>query len=90
MKYNYNYLTKREYEGKNQMTLAMAGFNSKEWATYLQWQEAGFKIKKGSKGQPIMAICRTDDETDETVGIKFYRVFNIEQVEKMEDKKDEQ
>lgn len=86
MKYNYNYTTGREYEGKNQMTLAMAGFESKEWATYLQWREAGFKIKKGSHGQPIMAICKADED-NETVGIKFYRVFNKEQTEKMEEQK---
>lgn len=45
-----NVVSKRAYTGVNPLLLAIAamqhGFSSKWWATYQQWQQLGFQVKK--------------------------------------------
>lgn len=63
--------------------LCRAGFCSPEWATFLQWKAAGYKVKKGSKGTG----CRTFVEVtltknkDTTMAPRYFTLFNKEQVE---------
>lgn len=82
IKEQVNYFTKGVYQGKNAAFLALAKFKSNKWATYRQWLEGGYQVQKGEKGQPIMKIV-TKDDTNERFP-KYYRVFNFEQVKKIE------
>ena len=81
-----NAKTSIEYKGKNAAELALAGFSSNLWATYLQWQELGYKVKKGSKSHKIWKVVqyeRNDDDKPDRA-IRTYSVFNKEQVERRE------
>ena len=81
-----NAKTNVEYKGKNAAELALAGFTSNLWATYLQWQELGYKVKKGSKSHKILKVVeyeKNDNEKSDRA-IRTYSVFNKEQVEKRE------
>ena len=53
----YNYLTQKIYQGKNQAELTNAkekgGYISDAWVTFLQARELGLRIKKGSHGEHI-------------------------------------
>lgn len=80
-----NKITGLEYNGKNQIALIQSkelnGFNSDEWMTFLQAKQNGFKVKKGSKGTKILKVIREKDELSKKIGLKFYTVFNSEQIE---------
>lgn len=78
-----NFITKKEYNGQNQLALHNK-FISNEWATFLQWKQAGFNVKKGEKGTRIIKIVEVDaSQTDlgkVTKVPRAYTVFNREQV----------
>jgi antirestriction protein ArdC len=76
-----NYFSGIDYQGHNAVTLAEAGYELNQWATYKQWFEHGYQVQKGEHGQPIMVV-RDDDDSDKKV-IKFYKVFNIAQVKEI-------
>jgi antirestriction protein ArdC len=77
-----NYLTGQEYKGQNALVLAMSGFQSTEWLTFLQVKEVGGTVIKGSKGTQIIKVIE-DKDTDK-IGIKTYTVFNTEQCENLD------
>lgn len=83
-----NLKTKKEYNGRNIVTLSMIknarGYNSSEWVTFLQARELGYKVRKGEKGVPILAVCenKTDDGKTKK-GVRGYYVFNVEQLDKI-------
>jgi len=77
-----NYLTGQEYKGQNALHLAMAGFNSTEWLTYLQAKEMGGSVKKGSRGVKIIKVI--DDKDNNKFGVRSYTVFNVEQCENLD------
>ena len=79
-----NVKTKAMYAGKNAAMLALAGFDSNLWGTFLQWQELGYKIKKGAKSSKILKVVQYEksDEEKSDRAIRTYSVFNQEQVEK--------
>ena len=81
-----NAKTDVEYKGKNAAELALAGFSSNLWATYLQWQELGYKVKKGSKSHKILKVVEYEkgDDNKSSRAVRAYSVFNKEQVEKRE------
>ena len=88
----YNKTTGLEYQGYNVNFLLMAGFKSPEWATFLQWKGAGYKVKKGSKGTAIRTFVSITKQTKKKGGAivsesahapRCYTVFNIEQVEQV-------
>lgn len=88
MKTPYNFTTQKEYQGKNQMILAMTPFKDTAFAGYRQWIEAGYQVKKGSKGTKIQVVfTKKDKKSGKEVdkGITFKTVFNREQVMKIED-----
>ena len=83
-----NAKTKKEYNGKNVLMLAMTkkarGYNSCEWVTFLQARELGYKVRKGEKGTPILAVCENKKDDEETKkGVRGYYVFNVEQLDKI-------
>lgn len=64
-----NFLTGKKYRGVNILSLWMDGGGTDEYATFNQINEAGGKVKKGSKGIPIV----------------FYKLIQKEDVKTMED-----
>lgn len=76
-----NFSTRKEYSGQNQTTLTGL-YRENEWGTFLQWQAAGFQVKKGQKGTRILKIVDyTDAKGKENHAPRFYTVFNREQVQ---------
>ena len=79
-----NFFTRKEYEGRNAMTLG-AG----EYATFLQWRDGGYKVRKGEKGTRIVKVIKTtkkDGRTDKEKtarGLRHYTVFSKAQVERV-------
>ena len=73
-----NYLTKRPYSGTNILLLWCAQQNSayptNQWATYKQWQQAGYQVRGGEKSHVILivrdAVKDKGKETEER-----YRMF---------------
>lgn len=77
-----NYLTGQAYKGQNSQLLAAQGFTSGEWVTYLQAQEMGGNVKKGSRGVKIFKVI--EDDNGKISGARTYTVFNIEQCENLD------
>jgi antirestriction protein ArdC len=83
----YNSKTGKAYQGKNINALMQAS-DCREWATFLQWNDEGYKVKKGSKGTGIrtfVATIKKDEKTGESESgytPRYYTVFNRDQVEK--------
>jgi len=88
---HHNKFSKKAYRGTNTFFTALScfanGFSSNEWGTFKQWQKAGYKIKKGSKGTDIVffdKVLITDKKTDEQAMVpmlKGFVVFNADQVD---------
>ena len=84
-----NFTSKREYNGINIFLLWAAKHASPFWGTYKQWKEAGAQVKKGEKGTMIVfwKILESkkkfdNDGNPETFPmLRYYKVFNAEQVE---------
>lgn len=83
-----NAVSGKSYRGVNPILLHLAGFNSKFWATYRQWQSLGGQVRKGEHGTRIIfwkPITRTTTNGDgKEVEKSFpllreYVVFNAEQ-----------
>lgn len=85
-----NFVTGQPYGGKNQIKLIEAGesHSSTQWATYKQWQTAGFQVQKGEHGIQLgrfLASCVVQHKEDQTCskcsgGKRFFKVFNRDQV----------
>jgi len=64
-------------------------WSSNEWMTFVQAKELGMKIKKGSKGTPILVLKRftpkeqkeNSEKKDSYTYKKTSTVFNLEQME---------
>jgi antirestriction protein ArdC len=82
-----NAVTGKLYRGVNPLLLHLAGFNSKWWATYRQWQALGGQVRKGERGTRIIywkPVTKTrtngDGEVEKTFPLlREYVVFNAEQ-----------
>lgn len=95
---HHNMKTGKAYRGLNILMLEvsrlMNGFSSSKWATFAQINELKGKVKKGAKASEIFFFTRTsktiiDQETGEEVekaywAMKCYRVFNLDQTEKLD------
>ena len=87
----FNGITGREYSGINVILLSMNHYNDPRYCTFKQANEAGYKIKKGSKGHLIkycsfltVADKENKEENEEEKKIfmqKYFYVFNFEQLE---------
>lgn len=81
-----NAKTKESYTGANAMTLNDI---EEEVATFLQWKELGFKVKKGAKGIELHKIGEFSKENKKTGKsetanyLKRFWVFKASDVEKI-------
>jgi antirestriction protein ArdC len=83
----HNPVSKTIYRGINQLWLGMAGMGrSSGWMTFKQAADAGYRIRKGCHGVPIVfwktIEIRGQGEDEKTVPIlRSYYVFNVDDVE---------
>jgi antirestriction protein ArdC len=88
-----NWTTKRHYHGINVLLLWAAGskggYPSSQWATYKQWQGAGFQVKAGEKSSTIFitkdALKRGGDPANSDDHYRLLKcafVFNAAQLVK--------
>lgn len=77
------------YRGINHILLSHSGHQSNIWATFRQWKEKECSVRKGERSQ-IVVLWKFFDEADESgnstgktsgVMVRYYKVFNSEQVE---------
>ncbi len=93
-----NLVSGKEYTGINTFLLGSAGFSSSTWATFKQIQQKGGKLKKGAKSEIIIFWKKLDykkdsgaqageidgDEGKSRAVLRYYRVFNLSEVEGIE------
>lgn len=88
-----NKKTGREYDGGNVDTLeavaASKEYSEHFWATFLQWKELGYSVKKGERGVKLARYGTTqkiDAKTGKAKQTGYRRafvVFNAAQVERV-------
>ena len=80
----------REYKGINALMLGLSGFTDVRWMTYKQAAERGGQVREGEKSTPIIfwKQSQVQDTNDhgETVTktipmLRYYAVFNVEQID---------
>ena len=89
----------RPYRGMNTWLLMMAaeehGFTSNVWGTYKNWLAKGAQVKKGAKSTMVVFWKRTEYKAKDEAGeetdkkgllLRYYNVFNAEQVDGYEPK----
>jgi len=84
-----NMVSKKEYRGVNVWLLVCNEFSSSYWMTFKQCQDKGGHIIKGAKSCPVIYFQWIDkkgsDPDDGANGkiplLRYYSVFNIEQIE---------
>ena len=85
-----NYVSKREYQGINFLSLSCENVTSPYFLTFLQASEANLRIKKNSKGRLVVYYkihSFIDSKTNEEITFPFIRysyVFNLEDLEEYE------
>lgn len=94
-----NFESNHQYKGMNILTLLSKGHKDSRWITFHQVSKLGGNIKKGEKSTPIFFMKPVEkEEIDEDSGemnikkifvMQSYNVFNIEQTENIEYKKEE-
>ena len=91
-----NLTTGKPYRGINRLLLNITAFTSPYWATFNQINKRGGRVRKGEKSMPVVLwkwIEKEDSKTGETVELpllRYYRVFNLDQVEGIEPPEDDQ
>lgn len=95
-----NRRTHKPYRGINVLILWLTanvrGFSSRYWLTFKQTSALGGRVKKGEKGTQIMfwselekgqRVESSEDESslDKAWVLRFYTVFNIDQIENVSD-----
>ena len=97
-------IVNRPYNGINQLLLSLEshsrGFQSNHWATYQGFKKIGAQVKRGEKATDILFYKKletkkvnpkTNKTTEETIYVaRSYAVFNGDQVEGYEDKREAQ
>jgi antirestriction protein ArdC len=86
-----NLISNKYYSGLNFFLLQLAPFESSYYLTYNQIKNKGGQLKKGSKGLPItfFKMIERKDNIEEVVPLlRYYRVFNLDQVEGIEKPKE--
>lgn len=77
-----NHTTKQPYTGHNANIL-----QGGEWATFIQWRDAGYKVRKGEKGTRLARVIeyseKKGDKIEDKKALKSFVVFNINQVQKI-------
>lgn len=95
----YNPVTKKYYKGINTLLLSHCGFSSNCWASFKQWKQKGASVKKGEKSTMIVfwKIFKKTSKNDVTGKkeeqnipmLRYYNVFNADQVDGFDDEKTE-
>lgn len=84
----FNPITGTIYKGMN-IDALMRASKCLEWATFIQWRDAGYRIVKGSRGTSIRTFAETTTKNKQTGKLesghapRYYTLFNKEQVEKV-------
>jgi len=84
--YPMNLISKKEYRGINIFILASSPYSSPYWMTFKQVQDKGGHVTKGEKSMPVIFWKWLDRKEDDPVTgkipmLRYYNVFNLEQVE---------
>ena len=86
-----NAVTGKTYRGVNAILTHLAGYDSPKWMTFRQAKSKGYNIKKGEKGMPVLFwnwTKKEDEQDDDSKSyqafIRYYTVFNAQQIEGME------
>lgn len=95
--YPKNLISKKEYRGINVFLLGASKYSSPYWLSYKQAKQLGGNVKKGEKStivvfwKQIKVKDKNPDNTEETKKtipfLRYYRVFNVEQCENIDEKK---
>lgn len=85
----FNVTSKKAYRGVNTLLLGWSSYASPVWGTYKQWNERGCTVRKGEKSTTIVfwQFLKKEEngETKTIPFLKYYSVFNAEQVEGYEE-----
>lgn len=86
-----NIVSKKGYRGINHFVLSFSEHTSPYWLTFNQCKKLDGKIKKGSRGVPVVfwKMIETKNEDGEEIKIPFMRyyiVFNTDQTEGLDEK----
>lgn len=79
----YNMVTGADYHGCNSFYLSMASMEDPRWCGFSQAKKAGWKIRKGSKGMPIlvaMAMKKNGNEEDDGGEDKTFTIYGVKHV----------
>lgn len=84
-----NWVSKRPYNGVNALLLSYSGYGCSYWATFNQIKERGGMVRKGERSTPVVyfKIWHPTDQEGEDRRIpimRYYNVFNLEQVDGVE------
>jgi antirestriction protein ArdC len=81
--------TMKAYRGINNMILSLAPYADTRWITYKQAAARGGQVRKGEKAMPVV-FWKWFEKTD-TLGttkqipfLRYYQVFNVEQVDDLD------
>ena len=93
-----NLISQKEYRGINWLLLSCAKYQSRYWLTFNQAKELGAFVKKGEHGFPVVfykQFDKKDKENEETdtpdtdkpsFMLRYYTVFNLDQIEGLPEK----
>lgn len=82
-----NLISNKAYSGFNFFLLQLNNFESNYFLTFNQIKNKGGKLKKGSKGLPVVFFKMIESKKDPEKKIpvlRYYRVFNLDQTEGIE------
>lgn len=88
-----NLVSKKAYRGLNSFLLAMSGYESPYYVSFKQAGDLGGNVKKGEHGnlvtfwKKLEVDDRNTGEKKEIMFMRYYRVFNLDQCEGIDEKK---
>ncbi len=81
-------ISKKPYRGINRLILSMKEYKSPYWITFPQAKNLNARIRKGEKSTKIIFYQLVEELRDEKTvlvpELRFYSIFNLEQVEGLE------
>ena len=89
-----NLVSRRPYNGVNQLLLQLSGYPSPYWLTYKQAAELGGQVRSGEKGTPVIYVGRAESKKDKKADgtakdftfLRYYTVFNVAQIDGLDAK----
>lgn len=86
-----NLITKKPYRGFNTMMLAFEMWEHPWWISYKQAKALGGQVRKGERSTPVVfwKLMEPKDQKPESRAypiIRYYNIFNVGQVDGIEDK----